>query len=90
MQIDKIFKQIQYNLLTQSGVAVAPEQLGLKSSEIYSPFNQFIGQSTPGASNSALPEPPTPPADPNDVAAQNKYQQEMAEYNQQILAEISV
>jgi isopenicillin N synthase-like dioxygenase len=94
MSFGTIMKLFQYNILSQSGIAVTPQQLGLKPEQVSamaglaggnattsSPFSQFLG-----TQNANLPTAPTAPEDPADTAAQAKFNQEMVAYNQQMQA----
>ncbi|MCE3235158.1 MAG: hypothetical protein K0Q50_1338 [Vampirovibrio sp.] len=89
MNFAKAFKVFELNLLRQAGVAVTPQQLGLKSD----PIADLQAKNTTGAFSSLLgkmgsgslqgftpPVPPTPPADATDAAAQAKYQQDLLAY----------
>lgn len=93
MNIGKVFKLVQFNLLTHGGVAVTPDQLGLKPEDVGQAsglsFDQVLRQQgIPGTAGAqqAFPKPPTPPADPADTEAQAKFNQEMVAYNQRLFA----
>jgi hypothetical protein len=88
MKLNAIWKMVQYNLLTQAGINVTPEQLGIKpnaannaSGGANSPFNRLLNGQNGGVG--AMPTPPTPPADMTDAAAVAKYNQDLLTYNQQ-------
>jgi len=90
MNFGKLAKIAEYNILTQSGIAVTPDQLGLKATDLSGSI-PGISSITGGTSsfnnvlsNMQMPTPPTPPADPTDAAAEAKYNQELLAYNQQI------
>jgi hypothetical protein len=92
MKIGTVLKAIQYTVLQQAGVAVTPEQVGLKiknPSALSGAFGKILGQSQAGAAGGlSLPTPPTPP-DPasGDISeAQSKYNQELVAYNQSMQA----
>ncbi len=96
MKFSEAFKVFQLNLLRQAGIAVTPDQLGLKRDPIAdmqaksanSAFDNILGK-TAGAGSASFgtpPAPPTPPADPTDAAAQSKYQQELLAYQQSLQA----
>lgn len=82
MNFGKAFKVFQLQILKSSGMAVTPQQFGLKSDPVAdlqaktttSSFSKVLGGLNP-------PAPPTPPSDPADSAAQAKYQQELLVYN---------
>lgn len=82
MNFGKAVKVFQLQILKNSGVAVTPQQLGLKSDPIAdlqaktasNSFSSVLGGLT-------VPTPPTPPTDLSDTAAQAKYQQDLLTYN---------
>lgn len=80
ISFSNIWKQVQYDMMTQAGIPVTPQQLGLKvpAAANGSGFSQYLsGQSMP-----TLPTPPTPPTDYTDQAAVQKYNQDLLTYNQ--------
>jgi hypothetical protein len=87
MNFSKAFKVFQLNILRQSGIAVTPQQLGLKSDPIADlqaknatgGFGNILSN-LGGAKGLTPPVPPTPPANATDPAAQAKYQQELLAY----------
>lgn len=95
MQISKILKGIQFNLLRQSGVNVTPEQFGLKvdPNPQFGNNNGFSGilaqiagvNGTTSGQQSQLAQ-PTPPEDLTDTEAVAQYHEDMAAYNQQMHA----
>lgn len=89
MNFAKAFKVFELNLLRQSGVAITPQQLGLKSDPIADlqaknstgAFSSLLGKIGSGSLQGFTPPvPPTPPADATDAAAQAKYQQDLLTY----------
>jgi hypothetical protein len=96
MSFGKTFKIFELNILRQSGMAITPQQVGLKNDPIAdlqaknatSLFGNVLNQlgGTSLTNNTALataltaPVPPTPPADSTDTAAQAKYQQALLTY----------
>jgi hypothetical protein len=84
MKLNAIWKMVQFNLLTQAGIPVTPEQLGIKpnaANGTNSPFSQILNGQNGGVGS--MPTPPTPPADMTDAAAVAKYNQDLLTYNQQ-------
>ncbi len=85
MKLNAIWKMVQYNLLTQAGIPVTPEQLGIKpnasTNGVNSPFSQILNGQNGGVGT--MPTPPTPPTDLTDAAAVAKYNQDLLTYNQQ-------
>lgn len=82
MNFGTAFKVFQLQLLKQSGMAVTPQQLGLKSD----PVADLQAKNATGSFGNvlgglSLPVLPTPPADVTDVAAQAKYQADLLKYN---------
>lgn len=93
MKFSEAFKVFQLNILRQAGVAVTPQQVGLKSDPIadlqaknvQSSFDNILSRLGGGNFQGlTAPKPPTPPIDPSDAAANTKYHQEMAAYMQNI------
>lgn len=91
--LGNVLKVFQYQLLQQGGVAVTPEQLGLKfdpntvaaqGTSGNSAFSQALGALS--GQNNALPTPPTAPEDASDAAAQAEYNTAMTTYNQKMAA----
>jgi hypothetical protein len=95
MKFLQAVKVFQLNLLRQAGVAITPQQLGLKSDPIAdlqaksaAASNGFGGilasltNSNAAMTGMPLPQPPTPPVDLDDKAALLKYQQDLLAYNQ--------
>ncbi len=89
MNFSQAFKVFQLNILRQSGIAVTPQQLGLKSDPIADlqaknnlpgSFGNILNRM--GAANLTPPTPPVPPTDPADSAAQSQYQQDLLGYTQ--------
>lgn len=89
MNFSKAVKVFELNLLRQSGVAITPQQVGLKSDPIADlqaknatgTFSSLLGNlSSTSLQGFTPPVPPTPPSDPTDSAAQAKYQQELLTY----------
>ena len=86
MRLNQVLRQVGFNVLQQSGIAVTPEQFGLKTNSPLS-FSSFL--STPGTTATqglSLPEPPVAPEDPLDVEAQKSFNEALVAYNQQIQA----
>lgn len=82
MNFGTAFKVFQLQVLKQSGMAVTPQQLGLKSD----PVADLQAKNATGSFGNvlgglSLPVPPTPPADVADTAAQAKYQADLLKYN---------
>jgi hypothetical protein len=82
MNFGTAFKVFQLQLLKQSGMAVTPQQLGLKSD----PIADLQAKNATGSFGNvlgglSLPVLPTPPADATDAAAQTKYQADLLKYN---------
>ncbi|MEM0951114.1 MAG: hypothetical protein AAGI66_03110 [Cyanobacteria bacterium P01_H01_bin.74] len=85
MSFSEAFKIFQLNILRQSGVAIRPEQVGLKrdpiaelqAQGINQPFNAVLGNTI---NNLTPPVPPVPPTDLNDSQAQQQYQQDVLTY----------
>ena len=87
MDIGKVLKRFQYNILVQNGVAITPEQVGLKSEDFESPFSKYLKGITGDSSSTTNPlTPPTPPEDPTDLEAQKLYNEQLLAYNQQMAA----
>jgi hypothetical protein len=98
---NKAIKLLQLGILQDAGVAVTPEQLGLKLSKGTTattganPFASYLqgingglgSTSTANGLNNPLSMPvaPKPPDDPTDVKAQNLYQQQLATYNAKLM-----
>lgn len=95
MKFLQAVKVFQLNLLRQSGVAITPQQVGLKSDPIAdlqaksATASNGFGGILAGLTNNnaamtgmALPQPPTPPVNLDDKAALLKYQQDLLAYNQ--------
>ena len=86
MDFGKAFKIFQFNILQQSGIAVTPEQFGLKPDAIPgfggNNFSNVLGQLSGKA-----PTAPTPPEDPSDLEAQAEFNKEMVAYNQKLYAQ---
>ncbi|HEY9745078.1 MAG TPA: hypothetical protein V6C99_02545 [Oculatellaceae cyanobacterium] len=88
MSFSKAFKIFQLNVLRQAGVAITPEQVGLKSDPIldlqaknltnstFSTLLSRLGMSTPVA--------PTLPEDTSDTEAMKTYHQQMLAYSQNL------
>ncbi len=88
MKIGHLFKVFQYNLLRQGGVAVTPEQLGLKTDPYAgtvgnSPFSQIL-QNQQNMLGMTLPMPPVAPTEVGE--GQGRFNQEMIAYNQRLHA----
>ncbi|WP_303675012.1 hypothetical protein [Vampirovibrio chlorellavorus] len=82
MNFGTAFKVFQLQLLKQSGMAVTPQQLGLKSD----PVADLQARNATGSFGNVLgglnlPVLPTPPTDMTDTAAQTKYQADLLKYN---------
>ena len=88
MNFNYALKVFQLNMLRQSGIAVTPQQVGLKSDPIAdlqaknstSLFSSVLSQYGTTTTGLVPPVPPTPPADPTDSTAQAKYQQQLLTY----------
>lgn len=82
MNFGTAFKVFQLQLLKQSGMAVTPQQLGLKSDPIADlQSKNAVGSFGNVLGGLSVPVLPTPPADTTDAAAQAKYQADLLKYN---------
>jgi hypothetical protein len=92
----KAVKLLQLGILQDAGVAVSPEQLGLKLSKGTTattganPFASYLqgingGNLANGNNPLSMPAAPKPPDNPDDVKAQNLYQQQLATYNAKLM-----
>lgn len=82
MNFGKAMKVFQLQILRSSGVAVTPQQLGLKSDPIADLQAQTANNSFSNVLGGlAMPTPPTPPTDTADSATQAQYQQDLLTYN---------
>ncbi len=94
MNLGYALKVFQLNLLRQSGIAVTPQQVGLKSEPVAQNqqipgMNGTFGnilQGLNGGQQTAELTPPTPPSDPTDLKALTKYNQDLVAYQQQYQA----
>lgn len=94
MNFQYAFKVFELNTLRQAGVAITPQQVGLKTDPIAAlqlknatqGFGSILGNLN-GTTSASLgispPSPPVPPTDTSDSAAQAKYQQALLVYNNQ-------
>lgn len=86
MDIGKVLKKFQYNILTQSGISVTPEQVGLKNKDFESPFSSYLNGVNSNGTTASAPTPPTPPENPNDLEAQKLYNEQLLAYTQEMAA----
>lgn len=85
MSFSKAVKIFELNILRQAGVAITPQQVGLKSDPI-ADLQARNSNSVFGTMLSRMgmttPTPPTPPTDLTDTTAVNTYHQELLAYSQ--------
>lgn len=86
MNIGNILKVLEYTVLRQSGMAITPEQIGLKTTPASGPFSGYLSNLQGSNQANTFPTPPTPPEDPSDFEAQKLFNEQMVTYNQQVAA----